>query len=524
MMFKNSTNEINKTDKERETNRASKTHITRKTGNSNRSGKISKITAKLSLYFALALLIFAIIIGSVFVLLFRSYTLDSYKVELENRATNIAQTIPLYMDKTSSGMRGFGMYLRMTGDIAGTDVWIVDRDLNLITSGKHGGQMARDYGYKDLPPNAEDLIKEGFAGETVFSEDFSDLLSELTLTVGVPIFNDTGDVIGVVLVHSPVKGINEAISQGIVILVISIILALIVAVVLSLVLSLSFTRPLAAMKQTAGRLAEGEYTAKTNIQQNDEIGQLANTLDILALRLDTASHESENLEIMRREFMANISHELRTPITVIRGSLEALIDKVVTDPSKVEEYNLQMLKESKYLESLVGDLMDLSKLQSADFVIEKTELLICDIIDDVARSASHLAEKKGVIIELKNKTENCKFLGDYGRLRQMIMLILDNAIKFSPDNETVSIILENGKLAIKDKGRGISDEDLPNIFERFYKARWEQNKTGTGLGLAIAKQIAERHDIELTAQSIQDEGATFVFTWDGDNTPQKDQA
>jgi signal transduction histidine kinase len=104
------------------------------------------------------------------------------------------------------------------------------------------------------------------------------------------------------------------------------------------------------------------------------------------------------------------------------------------------------------------------------------------------------------------------------------MIILDNAIKFSPDNETVSIIVENGKLAIKDKGRGISDEDLPNIFDRFYKARWEQNKTGTGLGLAIAKQIAERHDIELTAQSIQDEGATFVFTWDGDNTPQKDQA
>ncbi len=485
--------------------------------------KISKITAKLSLYFALALLIFAIIIGSVFILLFRSYTLESHKVELESQATKIAQTIPLYMDKDSGGMAGFGMYLRMTGDIGGTDVWIVDRDLNLITGGKHGGHMVRDYRYKDLPPNAEDLIKEGFTGKTVFSEDFSNLLSELTLTVGVPIFNGGGDVIGVVLVHSPVKGINEAISQGIIILVISIILALIVAVILSVILSLSFTRPLATMKKTAGRLAEGEYTAKTNIQQNDEIGDLANTLDILADRLDIASHESENLENMRREFVANISHELRTPITVIRGSLEALIDKVVTDPTKIDEYNLQMLEESKYLERLVGDLLDLSKLQSTDFAIEKTRLSICHIVEDVTRSAKPLAEKKGVGIEVKQEEGSCEFLGDYGRIRQMIMIILDNAIKFSPKDETVSIIVEGNQLHIKDKGPGIPKDELPYIFERFYKARSEANKTGTGLGLAIAKQIAERHGIELTAQSIQGQGATFTFTWDRDNTPQKDQ-
>lgn len=497
-----------------EENKASKTKKAR---------KISKITAKLSLYFALALLIFAIIIGSIFVLLFRDHSLDTYKIELESRATRIAETIPLYMDKNSGEMNGFGMYLRMTGDIAGTNVWIVDKDLNLITGGKHQGHTVRDYSYSDLPPNAEEIIKEGFTGKTVFSEDFSNLLSELTLTVGVPIFSETGDVIGVVLVHSPVKGINEAILQGIIILVISIILALIVAVILSVVLSLSFTRPLATMKKTALRLADGEYTAKTNIRQNDEIGELANTLDVLADRLDVASHESEKLEIMRREFVANISHELRTPITVIRGSLEALLDKVVTDPSKVEEYNLQMLKESRYLESLVGDLLDLSRLQSTDFGINKTEISMCEIVDDVIRSANPLAKKKNVRLEITKEIDNCKLLGDYGRIRQMIMIIVDNAIKFSPSNETVNITLENGKLYIEDKGIGISSEDLPYIFERFYKARSEQNKTGTGLGLSIAKKIAERHGIELTVRSTKSVGTTFVFSWDKDNITQKDQ-
>jgi signal transduction histidine kinase len=280
------------------------------------------------------------------------------------------------------------------------------------------------------------------------------------------------------------------------------------------------------MKKTALRLADGQYTAKTNIQQNDEIGELANTLDILADRLDIASHESDKLETMRRDFVANISHELRTPITVIRGSLEALIDKVVTDPSKIEEYNTQMLKESKYLERLVGDLLDLSKLQSTDFAMEKAQLSISDIIEDVKRSANHLAEKKAVKIEITKDEGNYKVTGDYGRIRQMIMIILDNAIKFSPNNQTVTIALENGKLSIKDRGIGIPQDDLPYIFERFYRARSEKSKTGTGLGLAIAKQIAERQGIELTAQSIQGQGATFIFSWDGDkyNTPQKDQA
>jgi len=146
------------------------------------------------------------------------------------------------------------MYLGVIGDIAGTDIWIVDRDLNLIT------------------------------GKVVFSEDFSTLLSERTLTVGAPIVVNTGDVIGAVLLHSPIKGTNEAISQGVFILIISILLALIVSILLSVVFSFSFTKPLGIMKKVALRLTDGEYTAKTNIKQDDEIGELANTLDILAER------------------------------------------------------------------------------------------------------------------------------------------------------------------------------------------------------------------------------------------------
>jgi signal transduction histidine kinase len=101
--------------------------------------------------------------------------------------------------------------------------------------------------------------------------------------------------------------------------------------------------------------------------------------------------------------------------------------------------------------------------------------------------------------------------GDYGRLRQMFMIILDNAIKFSPDNGSVEISLYDTQVTIRDTGPGVAAEHLPYLFDRFYKARTEDNKTGTGLGLAIAKQIADRHEIRLTAQNDENGGAIFIF-------------
>lgn len=470
-----------------------------------------KIAGKLSWYFAIALLIFAIIIGSVFMLLFRKHTFNIYKTDLESRAIHIAETIPLYLENEGQGMGRFGMYLRVIGDVAGTDVWIVDRDLNLITGGKGARRKMGDFHYADLLPNAEALIKEVFTGEVDFSEDFSNLLSELTLTVGAPILDNTGEIIGAVLLHSPVKGTNEAISQGIIILVVSIFLALIVSFLFSLIFSFSFAKPLVTMKKTALHLINGDYTEKTNIKQVDEIGELANTLDVLAERLDLASQASEKLEVMRREFIANVSHELKTPVTVMRGSLEALVDKVITDPEQIEDYHIQMLKESKFLQRLVEDLLELSKLQTTEFAIEKTEISLFDVTEDAVRSVAPLAKKKGVNIDLVKNMSNRIIMGDYGRIRQMIMVILDNAIKFSPENETVYMVLENNRLSVKDMGDGIEEAYLPYIFDRFYKSRSEQNKVGTGLGLAIAKNIASRHEILLTAESTQGEGATFIF-------------
>ena len=472
----------------------------------------NKIARKLSLYFALALLAFSVVIGGVFMILFRHHNVVIHRAELAARAESIASTLAGFINRGSgmTGVNGYGPYLRSLGYIAGTDVWIVDRDLNLIMGGTVPDADGT-FAYADLPENADVLVREVFTDTTAFSENFSGLLSEATLTVGTPIKVEGGDIVGVVLLHSSIRNINKALSNGFGILSISIVVALAVAIALSVRFSVRFTKPMNKINRTALLLADGDYRAKNNIRQDDEIGQLAATIDDLADRLYQASQEHAKLEQMRKDFVANISHELRTPITVMRGSLEALADKVVTDPAMVETYYQKMLGETLFLQRLVGDLLDLSRLQNTDFVIEKRELSIVDVMDDVVSSAAQIAKNKGVTVTVSTCGENFAVYADYGRLRQMLLIVLDNAIKFSPEGGTVEVTLAEKTLSIRDHGMGIASEDLPYIFDRFYQSRSEQNKTGTGLGLAIAKQIADRHGISLTAESEEGKGARFVF-------------
>ena len=470
----------------------------------------NKIALKLSLSFALALIIFSIIISGVFLVLFKQYTVDLHKTQLQNYAQSLAQSL-------SSGRRyngmGYGAHLYFSSEIMGYNVWIVDENMNVITprNMQHHKMMHANYTFSELPPNASEVIREVFQDKTVFSEGFSDVLSQLTLTVGVPIKDANGKVWGAVLLHSPVEGTTDGIYQGLMILGISIILALIIVLALAILFSYFFTKPLTKMKSVAMQLAEGNYQAKCNIKQKDEVGELANVMDLLAGRLDEASKESLKLEQMRKDFVSNISHELRTPVTVIRGSLEALCDKIITDPKQIDEYHLQMLNEAKFLQRLVGDLLDLSRLQNPDFAIEKQELNLNDVISDVVRSARQIAKNKNININIDLENPNLKISGDYGRLRQMFLIILDNAIKFSFENNKVDVLVKNDTIIIRDYGIGINEKDLPHIFDRFYKTHGERNKVGTGLGLAIAKQIAERHNIELIAQNNFDGGAKFIF-------------
>lgn len=483
----------------------------------------NKIAVRLTAYFSAALIIFSIIIGAIFMSVFKRNAINMHKNNLENRALTISETISeltegkglnFGMQGSMMGMGGMmnmqgglGSYIRNLDVIAMADAWIVDENLNLLTTGT---MEHMQYNYSDLPQDADIVVKDVFKGDTTFSEGFSKLLDTPTITVGTPI-RLGNEVIGALLIHSPVKGIDDAVSEGYKILSLSIIIALILSFILSAVLALSFTNPLKKMNITALQLAEGNYNAKTGVRQKDEIGELAGTIDTLSHRLDEANHESEKLQKQRQDFITNISHELRTPVTVIRGSLEALCDGIIKDPEQIKDYYKQILNESKGLERLVNDLLEISRLQNADFKIEMQEINLCDVLMDATRSASSFAKIKKINIEYSQDSELFLINGDYGRLRQMLMIVIDNAVKYSYENSKIYINLNSNIVTIKDEGIGISNEDLPYIFDRYYRVKSDENKSGTGLGLTIAKQIAFRHNVNLTAASEQNKGTSFIF-------------
>jgi signal transduction histidine kinase len=189
---------------------------------------------------------------------------------------------------------------------------------------------------------------------------------------------------------------------------------------------------------------------------------------------------------------------------------------VVQEEEKVHQYYDRMLSECKTMERLVGDLLLLSKMQNPDFAIDSEPINLNQVFEDIIRSAGTIAEKKRIQIEVIKEEPVNMILGDYDRLRQMFMVILDNAIKFSEENKTVHIKIEKADkiiVSIKDEGVGIDPSDINNIFEKFYKSNLRQNASGTGLGLAIAKQIALKHDGTIGVDSAPGMGSEFIFTF-----------
>ena len=163
------------------------------------------------------------------------------------------------------------------------------------------------------------------------------------------------------------------------------------------------------------------------------------------------------------------------------------------------------------MQRLINDLLDLSRLQNTDFPIEKENINLCDVVQDAARASKQLGQKKGVHVDVKLDRNVYLMEGDYGRLRQMLMIFLDNSIKFSHEGGTVELRLLGDRLTVTDHGSGVKQEDLPYVFERFYKTRGEANKNGSGLGLAIAREIALRHNIKVSMESVPDEETAVIM-------------
>lgn len=198
----------------------------------------------------------------------------------------------------------------------------------------------------------------------------------------------------------------------------------------------------------------------------------------------------------------------------MRAYTESLVDGVVTDPEKVKQYYQRMNAESIAMERLVGDLLTLSKMQNPDFEIEKEPVNLKQVFNDLARAAGTMAEQKEIKIDQQMCSDPCIMIGDYERLRQMFLVIIDNAIKFSDKGSTIHIKLEcDSKIyaSVSDEGIGIAKDEIPYIFDKFYRSKLRQNAKGSGLGLAIAKNICIKHNGQISVESERKGNDVYIY-------------
>lgn len=488
-----------------------------------------KITRKLVLFIVSLLLLFSVLMSVVFARLFSEHTLEYHQEDLKIRAEAIASNLTEFLNSSTSsgsmgmggmggmgmgmnGMKGYMPYLRGLEQVAMGNVWIVDRNASVIYESK-----GLEIESQELPPTANEIIEKALSGSTSFSETFSDFIGIKSLTVGVPILDDDKEVIGAVLLHAPVNNIDSSILSGLNILFISAAIALVLAILLGTLFSLKFIAPIKKINKAAYKLSEGDYSTRTQVIQNDEIGDLAKTVDQLALRLDEASRESSRLEQSRRDFIASVSHELRTPVTVLRGSLEALKDGIIEDEEQKKQYQDQMFQEVLSLQRLVDDLLSLTKLQNPDFKISKELLNLSEVLSDGVDAMKLVSADKEISLSLANPYAFIPFSGDYGRLRQMFMAVLDNAIKFSPKRSSIDIeVIDQATktvVKIRDYGIGMEEKVKAHIFDKFFQTSTSENLKGTGLGLSIVNEIALRHQVSIDVESRKAEGTVFTFTF-----------
>lgn len=477
----------------------------------------NKLFHKISLGYIIIVAISLLIVGTFFINMFSSYSFSEKERNMLNRAKDITKLTDIYLSGNVD-TKEYDNFIELLDSFTSARVWVTDKSGHMLfmSRGQNCPTMSSGMSSTNCEGMASDidLVEAVLKGKDIVNQRYSTYYNTQMLVVGTPIYSSTGEILGTVFLHSPVKEITSNINRAYIFLFTAILIAVLLTGIMGLFYSKQITKPIMAMNATAKEMAKGNYKALTNIKQKDEIGQLSSSIDNLATELDSKISEIEKLEQMRKDLISNVSHEFRTPLTLIRGSAEALLDEIYTNDEDKKRQYLRIQEEAKGLERLVNDLLDLSRLQSGKFDMRFEQIDLVMLVDDAAKSIQDIANKKniGIITDLPDYVP--PVLGDYYRLRQLFIILLDNAIKYSNDNSKVEIkviVKDKIKIKIVDYGIGISKEDIPYIWERFYKSDRSRSNTsgGAGLGLAIAKYLVESHDGMIKADSSLGDGTTI---------------
>lgn len=286
-------------------------------------------------------------------------------------------------------------------------------------------------------------------------------------------------------------------------------------------ISSALTERIMVVADGARQLSKGDLSTRVAVQGNDELAGLATTFNMMAAQLQELDTAKRQLEQSRRDLVAWVSHDLRTPLASMRLVIEALLDGVVDDPDTIKRYLTTAQTEIESLNRLINDLFELAQLDAGHITLQCEQTSLADLLSDTLSGMRALAEQGGVHLEGQAAPDTDPVYIDAQKIQRVLYNLIGNAIRHTPPGGTVTIhAMRAGKMAqvdVRDSGEGIPAADLPHIFERFYRGerartRDSGGQRGVGLGLAIAQGLIEAHGGAITAYSDPGQGAKFTFT------------
>lgn len=350
---------------------------------------------------------------------------------------------------------------------------------------------------------------EGLVTGFYYEDTFNGYFSEGTLVMGQPLYS-RNTYIGTLVLNTPMtfKGdiMNKMLSRTFVPFLILMLLSMIAL----MLMSNSLLKPIREIIKTSKSYAQGNFNARVNVNAKNEFGELARYMEEMA---DELSRSNE----YRKSFISNISHDFRSPLTSIKGYIEAMLDGTIP-PEKYEKYLKTVLNETQRLTKLTQGLLELNNFDSYDLQLDKSNFDIRDIITPTINTFEKRCKDRGIYLSSLFLTDNTVVYADRTKIQQVIYNLVDNAIKFTPEGRQIKIQVteKNDKIfiSVKDEGVGIPKDAQKKVFERFYKTDPSRgkDKTGTGLGLAITKEIIKAHGEQITLTSEEGVGSEFIFS------------
>lgn len=392
----------------------------------------------------------------------------------------------------SAQIRALSAYLR-------SEIWVVDRQ-GIIIMDSRGGQRT-DTAIPDFDPTA-------MGNRSYTISDYYKMFQEDVLSVSAPITGNY-NVYGYVLIHLPISQISQSQTSTLDILYITSAIIFGLSLIILLVFTQTVYLPLRKITVGANEYAAGNLDYRIRVKTHDEMGYLADTLNYM-------SDELNKMEEYQKNFIANVSHDFRSPLTSIKGYLEAILDGTIP-PELYEKYISRVISETERLHKLTESMLTLNSLDAKGY-LSRTNFDINRIIKDTAASFEGTCDAKNISFDLTFSDNIQMVYADMGKIQQVMYNLIDNAIKFS-HNDSVIYIQASSRyekvfVSVKDNGIGIPKDSVKKIWERFYKTDLSRgkDKRGTGLGLSIVKEIIQAHGENIDVISTEGVGTEFVFS------------